>query len=55
MLPFKDVFTALFFISIGMLLNLAAAFEHVGEILAAAALLLALKALLAGVATRILG
>ena len=54
-LPFKDVFTALFFISIGMLLNLAAAFEHVGEILAAAALLLALKALLAGVATRILG
>ena len=54
-LPFKDVFTALFFISIGMLLNLAPAWEHVGEILAAAALILVVKTVLAGAATRILG
>jgi CPA2 family monovalent cation:H+ antiporter-2 len=54
-LPFKDVFTSLFFISIGMLLNISAAAVHVWEILAAAGLLLAIKALVAGVATRILG
>lgn len=54
-LPFKDVFTALFFISIGMLLNLAPAWEHAGEILAATALLLCVKAVMAGAATRILG
>jgi CPA2 family monovalent cation:H+ antiporter-2 len=54
-LPFKDVFTALFFISIGMLLNLAPAWEHVGEILAATALILVVKTVMAGAATRILG
>jgi CPA2 family monovalent cation:H+ antiporter-2 len=54
-LPFKDVFTALFFISIGMLLNITQAFEHVNEILGAAVLLLIVKALVAGAATRILG
>uniref|UniRef100_I2Q226 Kef-type K+ transport system, predicted NAD-binding component n=1 Tax=Desulfovibrio sp. U5L TaxID=596152 RepID=I2Q226_9BACT len=54
-LPFKDVFTALFFISIGMLLDMAPAMQHWIEILGAAALLLAVKAVLAGAATRITG
>ncbi len=54
-LPFKDVFTALFFISIGMLVNLTPAVEHIGQILAATALLLVVKAIMAGAATRILG
>ena len=54
-LPFKDVFTSLFFISIGMLLDVSLALEHLPVILGAAALLLIAKALLAGTATRILG
>lgn len=54
-LPFKDVFTSLFFISIGMLLNLAPAMAHAGQILGVTALLLVVKALMAGAATRILG
>ncbi len=54
-LPFKDVFTALFFVSIGMLLNVRLAFDHLPTILAATAALLAIKALLAGTATRVLG
>ncbi len=54
-LPFKDVFTSLFFISIGMLLNLAPAMEHIWQILGATALLLVVKAVMAGAATRILG
>ncbi len=54
-LPFKDVFTSLFFISIGMLVNLSPAMEHAGQILGATALLLVVKAILAGAATRILG
>jgi CPA2 family monovalent cation:H+ antiporter-2 len=54
-LPFKDVFTALFFISIGMLLNVALAFEHLADILTVAVLLLCIKALVAAAATRILG
>ncbi len=54
-LPFKDVFTSLFFISIGMLLNISVAIEHLPEILGSASLLLAIKALLAGVATLVLG
>lgn len=54
-LPFKDVFTSLFFISIGMLLNISVAIEHLPEILGSTSLLLAIKALLAGVATLVLG
>ncbi|MFP5257859.1 MAG: cation:proton antiporter [Acidobacteriota bacterium] len=54
-LPFKDVFTSLFFISVGMLLNVSAAAVHIWEILAAAAALLLVKAVVAGAATRILG
>lgn len=54
-LPFKDVFTSLFFISIGMLLNVESASAHLGEVIAAAVLLLLTKAALAGTAARILG
>jgi len=54
-LPFKDVFTALFFISIGMLLNASLAFKHLPLVLATCILLLVLKAILAGAAARILG
>ena len=54
-LPFKDVFTSLFFISIGMLLNISTAAVHIWEILGAAIVLLAVKAVVAGVATRVLG
>jgi len=54
-LPFKDVFTSLFFISIGMLLNVASAWEHAGQILGAVVLILCVKAVMAGIATRILG
>ncbi len=54
-LPFKDVFTALFFISIGMLLDVSVALAHLPAILGATILLLAIKAALAGAAARILG
>ncbi len=54
-LPFKDVFTSLFFISIGMLLNVGSASAHLAEVIVAAVLLLITKAVLAGTAARILG
>lgn len=54
-LPFKDVFTALFFISIGMLLNLGTAVHILPRILIITALILVVKAILAGLATRIIG
>ncbi|EKO39918.1 MAG: Kef-type K+ transport system, membrane component [Solidesulfovibrio magneticus str. Maddingley MBC34] len=54
-LPFKDVFTSLFFISIGMLLNVGSASAHLAEVIVAAVLLLVTKAVLAGTAARILG
>ena len=54
-LPFKDVFTALFFISIGMLLNMGPVLAKLPLVLGTTALLLVLKALLAGAAARILG
>ena len=45
--PFKDVFTSLFFISIGMLLDVDFAFTHVGPILLLALALLLFKTLAA--------
>lgn len=54
-LPFKDVFTALFFISIGMLLNISASMDHLGSLLLITFILLVCKALIAGAATRIIG
>jgi monovalent cation:H+ antiporter-2, CPA2 family len=54
-LPFKDVFTALFFVSIGMLLNPSLVVRHLPFVLSATTLVLVLKAVLAGAAVRILG
>ena len=46
-LPFKMIFTSLFFISIGMLLDVDFAFTHVGPILLLAVALLLFKTLAA--------
>lgn len=46
-LPFKNVFTSLFFISVGMLLDVDFFIEHVGSIVTFAAALILLKILLA--------
>ncbi|MGM0612917.1 MAG: cation:proton antiporter [Bacteroidota bacterium] len=54
-LPFLDVFTSFFFVSIGMLLNLQFVFENPLLILAVTVAVLVAKALIAGVATIILG
>lgn len=50
-LPFKDVFTSLFFVSIGMLLDVGFMLEHVQVATAAALGILLLKTLIAGGAT----
>ncbi|MDK2974095.1 MAG: monovalent cation:H+ antiporter-2, family [Methanofollis sp.] len=54
-LPFKDVFTSFFFVSVGMLLNLTFLFEHLGLILLLTAGVLVLKAAVAGAATLAIG
>lgn len=54
-LPFRDVFTSLFFISVGMLLDVGFLFEHLGAVLAVAAALVLLKALIATPAVLLLG
>lgn len=54
-LPFKDVFTALFFIAIGMLLNIGPALKIWPTILGITVLIMTIKAMLAGTATRIVG
>lgn len=51
-LPFRDTFTGLFFISIGMLLDPKAAWASVGLVLGLAAGILLLKAVVAGAAAR---
>ncbi len=53
-LPFKDLFNSLFFISIGMLLNLRTAWDQRGLIVAAVLSILVLKSLLAFLTVRIL-
>ncbi len=45
--PFRDVFNSLFFISVGMLLDLDFAADHLGEVLALGAALVAVKAAIA--------
>ncbi|MFN2383228.1 MAG: cation:proton antiporter [Gemmatimonadota bacterium] len=55
MSPFRDVFTSLFFIAIGMLLDLEFAAAHAGTILGLAALLVGLKALILAGTARVLG
>ncbi len=54
-LPFRDVFTSIFFVSIGMLLDPAFVLMHLPQVLGLALAILVLKAALAAVAGRILG
>ncbi len=54
-LPFRDVFTGVFFISVGMLLDLSFLAGHVHAVLPMAAGLVLLKAVAAGAAIRALG
>lgn len=53
--PFRDVFNSLFFISIGMLLELPFALGHPGAVLGLAGMILAVKAVAGGAAAAILG
>ncbi len=54
-LPFRDIFTSLFFVSIGMLFDIGFLLDQPGTIFAIAVAVLVLKAVLAGVATVPLG
>ncbi len=54
-LPFRDVFTSIFFVSIGMLLNPAFVVTHLSQVLGLAGAILVLKTVLAAVAGRLLG
>jgi len=54
-LPFRDVFTSLFFISVGMLFDAGFLFDNAVQVAGATGAVLAVKALLAGLAAYILG
>jgi len=54
-LPFKDVFSSLFFVSIGMLLDFSYVMKNPGLVIMAASGVILLKALTAGTATLVLG
>ncbi|MCD6185730.1 MAG: cation:proton antiporter [Deltaproteobacteria bacterium] len=54
-LPFRDVFTTFFFVSIGMMLNVGFLFQHPGTILLIALSILLLKAIISGFVTILLG
>ena len=54
-LPFRDVFTSIFFVSIGMLLNINFFIQHAQIILFLAAGVLIIKAIVAGLATLLMG
>ena len=54
-LPFKDVFTSLFFTSVGMLLNLAFFADNLAKVATMLLILLVVKALVAFFATLVLG
>jgi len=54
-MPFRDVFTSLFFISVGMLLDLGYVAGHLPSVAGATLAVLALKALMAAVAAYLLG
>ncbi|MCJ7616064.1 MAG: cation:proton antiporter [Desulfobacterales bacterium] len=54
-LPFRDVFTSFFFVSIGMLLDVGFLFRHPGTIALIALGILVLKSIIAGFATVLLG
>jgi CPA2 family monovalent cation:H+ antiporter-2 len=53
--PFRDIFTAFFFVSIGMLLDVGFFFDHVGLVLVFLAIVLILKFLAAAAAPAFLG
>lgn len=54
-LPFRDVFTSFFFVSIGMLLNVGFLIQHPGFIALITLSVLALKVIIAGFVTILLG
>jgi len=54
-LPFRDVFNSLFFVSIGMLLSVTALIEHIGTVAVLVTGLIAGKALIIWLIIRILG
>lgn len=54
-LPFRDVFTSFFFVSIGMLLNVGFLFQHLGTIALIALGILLLKSIIACFTTVLLG
>ncbi len=54
-LPFKEVFSSIFFISVGMLLDVSFLAAHLPVVLAATVLVLVLKAILAGATAAALG
>jgi CPA2 family monovalent cation:H+ antiporter-2 len=53
-LPFRDVFTSVFFVSVGMLLDMTFFLSHLGEVALITLLVLTAKAVLAGGATLLL-
>lgn len=54
-LPFRDVFNGIFFVSIGLLLSLATLFENLGYVIALVLSLILLKSLIVWLVVRILG
>lgn len=54
-LPFRDVFNSVFFVSIGMLLSLGALFANIGYVLILVVILIAGKAFIIGGVARLLG
>jgi CPA2 family monovalent cation:H+ antiporter-2 len=54
-LPFRDVFTSFFFVSIGMLLDVGFLFQQPGRVVLVALSVLALKTVIAGATTVLLG
>ncbi len=54
-LPFRDVFNSVFFVSIGMLLSLGALFANIGYVIVLVIVLIAAKAFIIGGIARLLG
>lgn len=54
-LPFRDVFNSIFFVSIGLLLSLATLFENIGFVAVLVVTLMMMKALIVWMVVRILG
>ncbi len=53
--PFRDVFTTIFFVSVGMMLDIQFLFEHWPKVLGFAAIIMLIKALMAFGAVKMLG